>query len=41
MGQAWDDYVEKRNAYLAAAGFPKRLKEIPASTSSSLAGIVP
>jgi hypothetical protein len=23
MRQAWDDYVEKRNAYLAAAGFPK------------------
>jgi len=23
MRQAWDDYVEKRNAYLVAAGFPK------------------
>jgi hypothetical protein len=23
MRQAWDDYVEKRNAYLLAAGFPK------------------
>jgi hypothetical protein len=21
--QGWDDYVEKRNAYLVAAGFPK------------------
>jgi hypothetical protein len=21
--QAWADYIEKRNAYLAAAGFPK------------------
>jgi hypothetical protein len=23
MRQAWDDYVDKRNAYLVAAGFPK------------------
>jgi hypothetical protein len=23
MRQAWDDYVEKRNAYLLAGGFPK------------------
>ena len=23
MRQAWDDYVEKRNAYLLAAGSPK------------------
>jgi hypothetical protein len=23
MRQAWDDYIEKRNAYLLAAGFPK------------------
>lgn len=23
MRQAWGDYVEKRNAYLVAAGFPK------------------
>jgi hypothetical protein len=23
MRQAWDDNVEKRNAYLVAAGFPK------------------
>jgi hypothetical protein len=22
MRQAWDDYVERRNAYLVAAGFP-------------------